>query len=69
MNLLENYLVEVIKIEPFTDEDWSDEPWAKGKEFIWVTASFNCYGNISTYRRVYSTIEWQEIVDRGYYMG
>ena len=69
MNLLENYLVEVIKIEPFTDEDWSNESWAKGKEFIWVTASFNCYGNISTYRRVYSTIEWQEIVDRGYYMG
>lgn len=69
MNLLENYLVEVIKIEPFTDEDWSNEPWAKGKEFIWVTASFNCYGNISTHRRVYSTVEWQEIVDRGYYMG
>ena len=69
MNLLENYLVEVIKIEPFTDEDWSNEPWTKGKEFIWVTASFNCYGNISTYRRVYSTNEWQEIVDRGYYLG
>ena len=48
MNLLENYLVEVIKIEPFTDEDWSNKPWVKGKEFIWVTASFACYGKIST---------------------
>ena len=69
MNLLENYLVEVIKIEPFTDEERSNEPWAKGKELIQVTASFDCYGNISTYRRVYSTIEWQEILDRGYYKG
>ena len=69
MNLLEKYLVEGINIERFTDEDWSNEPWAKGKEFIMVTASFDCYGNISTYRRVYSTIEWQEIVDRGYYKG
>ena len=69
MNLLENYLVNVIKIEPFTDEDRSNEPWVNGKELIRVTASFDCYGNISTYRRVYSTIEWQEIVDRGYYMG
>lgn len=69
MNLLENYLVETIKIEPFTDEDWSNEPWAKDKEFIWVTAIFNCYGNITTHRRVYSKDEWQGIVNRGYYMG
>jgi hypothetical protein len=57
MNLLENYLVEVIKIEPFTDEDWSNEPWAKDKEFIWVTTTFNCYGRKETNRRVYSKDE------------
>lgn len=69
LNSLEHYLVEVIKIEPFTNKDWSNEPWAKGKEFILVTAKFNCYGNISTDTSVYSTTEWQEIVDRGYYIG
>lgn len=69
MNLLEHYLVEVIKIEPFTDEDWSNEPWAKDKKFIWVTATFNCYGRLETTRDVYSTDEWQGIVDKGYYMG
>lgn len=69
MNLLEHYLVETISIEPFTDEDWSKEPWAKDKEFIWVTATFNCYGNLTTNRRVYSKDEWQEIVSKGYYMG
>ena len=35
MNLLENYLVETIKIEPFTDEDWSNEPCAKDKELTY----------------------------------
>lgn len=68
MNLLENYLVKTIKIEPFTDEDWSNEPWAKGKEFIWVTATFTCYGREETNRRVYNKDEWQGIVNRGHYM-
>lgn len=69
MNLLENYLVKIIKIEPFTDEDWSNEEWAKDKEFIWVTAVFNCYGCETTNRRVYDTKEWEAIVEKGYYMG
>lgn len=68
MNLLENYLVEVFEIEP-CNEEWTKEDWAKDKEYIYVTASFNCYGNISKHRRVYTRDEWQGIVDRGYYMG
>ncbi|KOY65501.1 hypothetical protein [Clostridium sporogenes] len=68
MNILENYLVEVIKIEPCND-DWTKEKWAKDKEYIWATATFNCYGRKETHRRVYSKEEWQGIVNRGYYMG
>lgn len=68
MNLLENYLVEVIKVEP-CEEDWTKEEWAKDKEWIWVTATFNCYGNKTTNRSIYSKEEWQDIIDKGYYMG
>ena len=68
MNLLENYLIETIKIEP-CNEEWTKEDWSKDKEWLWVTATFNCYGNQETSRRIYSKDEWQGIVDRGYYMG
>lgn len=68
MNALENYLVEIIKIEKCNDE-WTQEDWAKDKEYIYVTAKFNCYGCISTERNVYSRDEWNKIVKRGYYIG
>lgn len=68
MNLLENYLVEVIKIEPCT-EDWTKEDWSKDKEWLTVTATFNCYGRKYTHTRPYTKEEWQGIVDKGYYMG
>jgi hypothetical protein len=68
MNLLENYLVETKKIEPCTD-DWTKEDWAKDKEWIYVTATFNCYGNKTTTRRPYSKDEWDAIVKKGYYLG
>ncbi|WP_346961600.1 hypothetical protein [Clostridium sp.] len=68
MNLLENYLVKVIKIEPCYEE-WVNEEWALGKEWIWVTATFICYGNKVTHRRIYNKEEWQWIVEKGYYMG
>lgn len=68
MNLLENYLVEVINVEP-CNEDWTKEEWAKGKEWIMVTATFNCYGCKDTHTRPYTKEEWQDIEDKGYYMG
>lgn len=52
MNLLENYLEKVIKVEP-CNEDWTKENWAKDKEWIMVTATFNCYGNKTTHTRYY----------------
>lgn len=68
MNLLENYLVEVIKIEP-CEEFWTKEEWAKDKEWLYVTATFDCYGNKQTHRRPYKKEDWERIVDKGYYMG
>lgn len=68
MNTLENFLVEIIKIEKCNDE-WTQEDWAKDKEYIYVTAKFNCYGFISTKRQVYSKDEWNQIVKKGYYIG
>ncbi len=68
MNLLEHFLVEVIKIEKF-DEDWTEEYWAKDKDWLWVTATFACYGRKDTHRRVYSREQWDNIVKQGYYLG
>ena len=69
MNLLENYLVKVIKIEPQCVEEWTKEDWAKDKEWMYITATFNCYGRETTHRRVYTKTGWQSIIDKGYYMG
>lgn len=68
MNLLENYLVKIHEIKDYK-EDWTKEEWAKDKEYIQVTATFNCYGAIEKRTSVYSKEEWQEIVTKGYYMG
>lgn len=69
MNLLENYLVEVIKIEPQCTEKWTKEDWAKDEEWNYITATFNCYGRKTTHRRIYNKPEWESIVELGYYMG
>ena len=69
MNLLEHYLGEIIEIEPLDVTILKNNAWAKSKNFAWITATFNCHGHITTTRRLYSEDEWQNIVDRGYYLG
>ena len=68
MNLLENYLVEVHSIEE-CKEEWTKEDWAKDSKWIWVDATFNCYGSKSRHRRPYKEEDWNSIKEKGYYMG
>ena len=67
MNLVETYLVELVKTEPFNE--WDDEPWAKDKEFIEVTAIWNCYGRVEERTDIFEINEWSMIKEKGYYLG
>lgn len=62
MNLLENYLVKVHDIRP------CNEKWAEGKDYLYVTATFECYGRNSTTTDIYSRKEWNDIKEKGYCM-
>ena len=68
MNLLENYLVETHSVEE-CNEDWTKEEWAKNEEWLKVDATFNCWGCISREVRHYAKTRWNQIVEKGYYMG
>lgn len=68
MNALENYIVEVHEVKPFTG-DWTKEEWAKDKEWVEVEHTTNCYGSKKRGKRIYTTADWETTLQQGFYWG
>lgn len=66
MNLLEVYLEEIHSVEPYT-EDWTSE--FPDREFISVDVTTNCYGSKRRSVHVWTTKEFEEYKEQGYYWG
>lgn len=66
MNLLEQYIEEVISVKPY-NKDWTEK--FPGKEFVKVELVTNCYGRAQKELRIWDTEEWAKIQEQGYYMG
>lgn len=62
MNLLEHYLRKVHDVRPCTEE------WADGEDLLYVTATYECYGQSSTTTNIYHKEEWEKIKKQGYCM-
>lgn len=64
MNLLENYIKEIISVEPYEEE------WTKkfDKKFLKVIVVVECYGIVETRDTVVSEEEWETAKERGYFM-
>ena len=68
MNALENYIVEVHEVKPFTG-NWTKEGWAKDKEWVEVDHTTNCYGRTKREKRIYTTVDWEKTLQQGFYWG
>lgn len=64
MNLLENYIEEIISVEPYT-EDWTLE--FPDRIFVKVLLVSNCYGRKEQRDHIWNTDEWEKIQEQGYY--
>lgn len=64
MNLLENYIKEIISVEPYEEE------WTKkfDKKFLKVVVVVECYGVVKTRDTIVSEEEWKTAKERGYFM-
>lgn len=65
MNLLEQYIVEVHSVEPYT-EDWTK---SYDKDFVKVDITTDCYGAKKRGIKICDTTEWEQIQKQGYYWG
>lgn len=66
MNLVEVCLKEIHEEKPYHSE------WCKtfpNREFVEVTATWNSYGHTFKETDVYNTKKWNEIKEKGYYLG
>lgn len=63
MNLLEVYIKEIINEEPYYAE------WCKGENWVRVTFNSICYGHESIKEMAFTEKRWEEIKEKGYYMG
>lgn len=66
MNVVEIYLKEIHSVDPY-DEEWGKE--FPDRKFVEVDATWNSYGHVYRQTDIYNTKMWNEIVDRGYYLG
>lgn len=66
MNLLEIYLEEIISVEPYENE-WTKD--FKDRSFVKVVGIFNCYGNKKEETHIFNNIEWENVKEKGYYIG
>lgn len=65
MNLVEHYIEEVHSVKPYV-EDWTRK---LNKPFVIVELTYNCYGTYGEHKWVYSVDEWNEIREKGFYLG
>jgi len=59
MNLVECYIEKVISVKPCE----------KFPEYIEATYIYNCHGSFREVTRLYEPGQWEEILERGYFMG
>ena len=64
MNILENYIVDIISVEPYNAE------WTKkfDKDFLKIKVKVDCYGHIEERTTVENVDDWKIIKDRGYFL-
>lgn len=67
MNILEHYIVEILSVEPCTEE-WTSQDWVKDKNFLTIRVITDCYGCIEERKTVETVEGWERIKDRGYFM-
>lgn len=65
MNLVEHYIEEVHSVKPYV-EDWTRK---LNKPFVIVELTYNCYGTLGEHKWVYSVDEWNDIREKGFYLG
>ena len=64
MNLLENYLLEIEKVEKYEGQLLKE---LEDKSYVKVTATFNCYGiKTKEIDKLYEENKWEEIKRKGY---
>lgn len=61
MNLLEHYIMEVIREEKIQNPE-------NGQEYYQVTAIVDCYGVIELQTHIFLPTEWEQAKANGYYM-
>lgn len=66
MNLLEHYIREIYKEEPYEPE-FLDRLNLFG--FVKVKYKYDCYGVEHIVENIFEKDEWEEIKKRGYYLG
>lgn len=66
MNVLEHYIIKVHKVTPYRAE-WTKE--LPDKKYVTADITTNCYGVTKRENRVFSQTEWDEAVEKGYYLG
>ena len=64
MNVLENYIVNVLSVEPYEDE-WTKE---FDETFLKIRVVTDCHGNISANETVETEDNWEKIKERGYFL-
>lgn len=64
MNILEHYIAEVHNVKPYTEEWTKDYP----KQFVKVDVTGDCYGTKKRFERIWTTDEWREILNKGYWL-
>lgn len=65
MNLLEQYIEEIIGVEKY-EAEWTRR--FPDREFVEVDMITNCYGNKTRRKHVFNTTEWETYKKQGYYM-
>lgn len=65
MNTLEQYIVQIISVEP-CEQDWMRK--YHDKKFVKVELETNCYGAKTVGTYVWSEDAWERIKELGYFM-
>ena len=65
MNLLEQYIEEVIEIKPY-EEEWTKK---YDKKFFEIELISNCYGCREKRKKIWSEGEMKKNIEQGFYWG
>lgn len=68
MNLLEHYITKIDYVKEFNE--WNNEEWAKGIEFVKVGLWWRCYRDEDEFsEKIWRVSQWEQIKKQGYFMG